>query len=144
MKKFKLKTKVGQCVKKIRINIPSEGRQGSGTLYKEGVFIDDLKIVHQTENKIALSDNWITTIDRQMDEERKSEHRNYFEDISVCIKTRETYFPNGVFATIYTLGNSGEAIEKLTAAMQRKVNKDYGFMFNLNIKDKVDLYLMEK
>jgi hypothetical protein len=142
MKKYKVKTRVGQEVTKIEINIRSNtDKYNSTSLYKEGVHINTLKIVYQTDRKIALNDNWITTLDRQKVGERKSEHWHYLEDIHVTIKTRETYFPNGIFGTIYTLEKQSTAINKLVKEMQLKVDKEYGFLSRINIESVVNDFL---
>ena len=133
--KYKLKTKIGQRVSKIEINIRSDAdKQKDTSINKEGVHINNLKIVYQTRYKIALNDSWITKLDRQSAQGKKSSYWHYLEDTRVNIVTRETFFSNGIFGTIYTTGSISDAIKKLTKAMQVKVNKEYGFLANIDIE----------
>lgn len=142
-KKYKLKTKIGQRVSKVTINIVSpEHKHKQCSLYPEGVFVKDYKIAYQSSRKTAINSTWITTFDRQEEGTRKdTSFNNYIESPCISIKTRETIFSNGIFGTLYTLGDSRKAIIKLTKAMQERVNKEYGFMFNINVGDIVEGYL---
>lgn len=130
-KKYSLNTKIGQKVFKIEVNFRSAiSRYHSSGIDKHGIYICELKIVHQTDRKIALSDKWITTLDRQKYKERKDRFWHYLEDISISIKTKETYFPNGIFATCYTLKDPLKVIEKIKKEIVKKVNSEYGFLFD--------------
>ena len=62
-KEFAIKTEIGQKIWEIRINLPFNGVGDS--LYKHGIFVDELSIVYQTGYKLALSDEWITTLYRK-------------------------------------------------------------------------------
>ena len=141
-KKFKLQTKIGQKVHIIEIGIRADcDKHHSTNLYPDGVSINESKIVYQTFYKIALNTKWITLLERQKVDSKKESYNTYLEDSIVSIKTKESYFPNGIFGTIYTIGDTDKAIKKLTSDMQKKVNKEYGFMFNIDIASVVDEYL---
>jgi hypothetical protein len=143
MKKYKLKTKRGQTVFRIEINLRSD-QYNKTSLNPDGIYITELKIVHQTERKIALSDTWITTLDRQGINEKKDKYWHYLEDINISIKTMETYFANGIFATCYTLKNPKKIIEKMKHEIHLKVNREYGFLFD-GLANKIDsLKVFEK
>jgi hypothetical protein len=142
MEKYKLNTKIGQVVNHIEINIRADSDKNDTTsLYKEGIYIENLKIVYQTYHKIALDDTWITLLDRKKIDYRKERFYTYLEDCIVSIKTNETYFPNGVFGTIYTIGNTKTAIRKLGKAIEKEVNSRYGFLSKINVKELIDEYL---
>jgi hypothetical protein len=133
-KKFKLSTKIGQRVSKIEINIRADnGKYGSETLYKEGVFVKDHKIVFQTPRRIALNDSYITTFDRQEEGERHDTYNHHIEYPSISVKTTEICFPNGIFATMYTIGDVNKAIKKLTKDIHIKIKKEYGFLSNIDV-----------
>ncbi len=140
--KYKLKTKIGQRVSKIEIGIRAESdKHQSTSINKEGVFVGDHKIVYQTYWKIALNNKWITLLDRQRVDQKKESYNQYLEYPSVSVVTKESYFPRGIFGIIYTIGDSRKAIVKLIEAMQTKVDKEYGYMFNIDIGDIVEGYL---
>ena len=58
--KYRNETKIGQPVWEVRINIHSSSNQSISEWRKEGIIIKQLSIVHQTDRKIALSDDFIT------------------------------------------------------------------------------------
>lgn len=138
-KVFALETKLGQKVYDIRINIiPNPRRSSTVSVFdSEGIFIDELKIVYQSQYKIALSGDWIPVLDRRKFNEKKESYKHFLEEIGVSIKTKETYFNNGIFAQCYTLQNPEKIIKKMTAEIAIKVEKEYGFLSNLNVWDKV-------
>jgi len=139
MREFELETKVGQKVFEIQLNLRSEdSRYNSTTYHKEGSFVEDLKIVYQTDYKIALSDEYITVLSRNQKGKKKDDYNSYLEQINVSILTKETYFPNGIFAKCYTTKNPKLIIKKMKKAMLEKIDKDYGFLIGNNIKDKID------
>ena len=141
---FAINTKVGQRVTKVDINIRSiSDNILISSSYPEGVHIKDLKIVYQTDRKMALNDIWITLIDRRRRGVKRSSYWHYFEDVNVAVRTNDTIFANGIFGTVYTLGKKEAAIKKLTKAMQAKVEKEYGFLSNINISEMVDKYLLK-
>lgn len=142
MKEFKPQTRVGQEVHKICINIRSEkDKDNFSSLYEDGCHIEKLKIVHQTDRKIALSNLWITTLDRLEVGSRKESHNTYLNDSSVCIRINDTIFANGVFGTIYTTGKTKPAINKLVKKMQSEVDSKYGFLCNMDIEIIVDRFI---
>ena len=67
MEKFKLNTKKGQVVNLITLNLFLYNKKDYlGNVYKEGLFVKKLKIVHQTKIKIVLSDDYVTVLDRKV------------------------------------------------------------------------------
>ena len=143
MEKYKLKTKKNQTVYFIELNIING--KNTSNLYKEGLFVKEYKIVHQSKYKIALSDDWITILDRQQLGQRKESYNRFLNDINVRIKTNETYFPNGVFCTCYTIDNPEKVIMKLKHQMIIEIEKKYGFLRDLDIERKIyDMEIIKK
>jgi len=137
--KFKLATKKGQIVYKIDINIRDENSSSCMTsCYPHGIIIKELKIVHQTQYKIALSDEWITLLDRQKEAQKKESYNHYLEEITVSVKTKETFWPNGIFAYCYTLDNPEKCLSKIKRKMIDQVNKDYGFLRLIDIESTLE------
>jgi len=131
-KEFELQTEVGQTVCEIRINMPT--REPRFSSEKEGIFIKELEIVYQTERKIALSDEWITCLDRQEKDKKQESYNLYLENIAVSIKTKETaIFTNGIFAHCYTLEDPHRLIDKIQKTIIKTVEKEYGFLSNIDI-----------
>ena len=120
--------KIGDKVYKININIPSSESRSLSSFDEEGVFIEELTVVYQTKYKIALSDDFITLIDKK--NRGNSSCFEHIEDINVSIRTKEDYFSNGVFAKCLTIYNSNKQIEKIKKEIINQVNKRYGFLFN--------------
>jgi hypothetical protein len=136
--KFKHDTKIGTKVYRINLNLPSETpRYYNGDTYKEGLFVEGLKIVYQTRHKIALNTEWITTLDRKKEDSKSETYKHYLDDVSVSILTKETYFPNGVFCECYTIDNPEQAIKNMKRKIIAKINKEYGFLKNMDIESKI-------
>ena len=130
-KEFAIKTEIGQKIWEIRINLPFNGVGDS--LYKHGIFIDELSIVYQTGYKLALSDEWITTLYRKEKGKKKESYCTYLDDLSVSVKTKETYFSNGIFASIYSTKEPTEAlISALKRELKQSVEKEYSFLYNID------------
>lgn len=141
MKKYKLETKIGQIVTLININIRSEAdRDNPTTFRRDGIYTETYKIVFQTKRKIAISNEFITTFDREVIGEKNKEYSSYIGDPRVRVEVNEKYFPNGVFGEIFTTGSIDDATNKLVAYMQNELNKKYGFLCNINIGDIVEQY----
>ena len=139
MEKYKYKTKIGSEVNHIEINIHAPGEISRMTAYRvNGVIIKKRKIVYQTNYKIALNDQHITKLDRQLIKEKKETYKSYLNECSVSVVTKETYFPNGIFGTIYTTLNIDVAIKKLSQSMQKTIDKEYGWLSNTNISEFVE------
>ncbi|MCE5332900.1 MAG: hypothetical protein LLF95_12270 [Bacteroidales bacterium] len=137
--KFKLQTKKGQIVYKIEVNIRTEEtmKNNSG-MNKHGIFVEELKIVHQTKYKTVLSDPWVSMFDRQLEDQRKDSYNRYIEDIFVSIKTKETYWANGIFATMYSLEDPQKCISKIKKKITDQINKDYGFLRFVDIESVIE------
>lgn len=137
--KFKLNTKKGQIVYKIDVNIrSSESINCSSSMNKHGIFIDELKIIHQTPHKIVLSDPFVTLLHRQKEDQRKESYYHFLEEIYVSIKTKETYWPNGIFSTMYSLENPDKCIVKMKRKIINQINKDYGFLRFVDIESTIE------
>jgi len=132
--KFKLQTKKGQTVYEIHINIRDNNTSCVSSIYPHGIIIKELKIVHQTLYKIALSDDWITSLDRQRENQKKESYNHYLEDITVIVRTKDTFWPNGIFGHCYTLDNPEKCLTKIKRKMSDQVNKDYGFLRLIDIE----------
>jgi len=126
--KFAIETKKWQTVYEIKLNIHSEKPKYSSGIDKEGLFVKELKIVHQTNRKIVLSDEFVTLLDRRRAEQKKESYYNFLEDVSIRIKTKETYSPNGVFCTCYTIQEPEKTIKLIKRKMIEKINSEYGFL----------------
>jgi len=136
---FKLQTKIGQPVYEVEINIRSEDSMDRNTVsYKHGIFINKLKIVHQTEYKIVLSNPFVTLLDRQKTDKKKENYQHFLEDISVSVKTKDDFWPNGIFGHCYTLEDPNKQISKIKRKMIDQVAKDYGFLRFVDIESVVE------
>jgi len=143
--KFKQQTKIGQSVYKVELNIRDESSiNNSSSFNQHGLFFEKLKIVYQTEHKIALNDRWITLFDRLKSDRKKESYCHYLEDINVRIVTKETYFPNGIFATMYTLEDPEKQVNKIKKAIQTKINKEYGFLRFCNIEQVIESFNLKQ
>jgi hypothetical protein len=137
--KFKLRTVKGQIVYKIELNIRTEATMdNSSSINKHGIFVEELKIVHQTNHKIALSDPFITLLYRQKEDQKKETYYHFIDDISVCIKTKETYWANGIFCTMYSLENPEKCISKMKSKIRTQINKEYGFLRSVDIESVIE------
>jgi len=136
---YKLQTKKGQIVYDIHVNIRSDdSKNRSTTTDQDGIFITELKIVHQTQYKTVLSDEFVTVLDRQRDERKKESYYHYIEDISVSIITKESYWPNGIFAHMFTLKNPQTQIKQIQREIIRKINSEYGFLRFCDIEKTIE------
>jgi len=131
--KYRNETKIGQPVWVVRINIHSSSNQSISEWRKEGIIIKQLSIVHQTDRKIALSDEFVTLLDRIEFGKRKEDHQSALEDVSVSFVSKETYFPNGIFAKAYTLEKPEKFIPKMKKQMLVHIEKEYGFLQKIDI-----------
>ena len=130
-KEFSIETEIGQKIWQIKINLPFDGKGDS--LYEHGIFIEEFSIVYQTEYKIALSNDWISTLDRKEKGKKKESYQHYLDDLSVSVKTKETYFSNGIFAKIYSTKEPTEAlISYLKRELKQSVEKEYSFLYNID------------
>lgn len=136
---FKQETKKGQIVYEIEVNIRStESMDNRTSSNKHGIFVKELKIVHQTNYKIALSGDFIPLLDRKREECRKDGYHHYFEDIKVSIRTKDTFWPNGIFTHLYSLENPQKGIGKMKKEIIKKINSDYGFLRFANIEEIIE------
>jgi hypothetical protein len=134
--KFKLETKKGQAVYHVEVNMrDSASMLNRSSSNKQGIFITELKIIHQTPRKIALSDDYITLFDRQRADQKQDSYYRYLESVNVSIITKETYFPNGIFSSCYTLNDPNKCIAKIKQKICDKINKEYGFLRFVDIEE---------
>lgn len=142
--KFKHETKKGQIVYLISLNIFAQDSAGKQYYsYKEGLFVEELKIVHQTNHKIVLSDPYVTLLDRKKEADRSESYRHFLDDINVSVKTKETYFPNGIFCNCYTTESPEKIIKSMKHKIIIKINKEYGFLRDMDLERKIyDLELI--
>lgn len=131
MKEFSINTEIGQKIWEIKINLPFDGVGDS--LYQQGVFMEELEIVYQTDYKVALSNDWITCLDRKEKDKKKESYCSYLDNLSISVKTKETYFSNGIFAKIYSTKEPTEAlISYLKRELKQSVEKEYSFLYNID------------
>jgi hypothetical protein len=135
MEEFKLATKKNQVVYYVELNV-IDGVSRTN-LYKDGLTVKELKIVHQTPFKIVLSDDFVTILDRQKKGERKESYKRFLDDVTVNIKTHETYFPNGVFSRCYTTQEPKKMIREMKHKIINEINKNYGFLRTVDIERKI-------
>lgn len=137
--KFALQTTKGQTVYRVAIGIRAAlSMSNATTQYPHGIQVQKLKIVHQTKYKIALSDDWLTLLDRIQEGRKKESYHRCLESCEVSIVTRESYFPNGIFAHIYTTGDPQKAIGKMRTAIKKKVHHEYSFLQDMNVDSIID------
>ena len=130
-KEFAINTEIGQKVWEIEINLPFDGIGDS--LHKQGIFIGELEIVYQTDWKIAISDDWISTLYRREKGKKKESYCSYLDDLSVSVKTKETYFSNGIFAKVYSTKEPTEALlNSFKKEIKQQVLKEYSFLHNID------------
>lgn len=130
-KEYSIETEIGQKVWQIRINLPFDGK--GDFLYKHGIFIEELSIIYQTNYKIALSNDWITCLDRKEKGKKKESYQTYLDDLKISVKTKETYFPNGIFAIIYSTKEPTEALlNSFKKEIKQQVEKEYSFLYNID------------
>lgn len=132
MKEKELKN--GDTVYFISINMPN--KISAYDFEKEGIFIEMLNVVYITNRKIALSDDSITLLDLPINGKKES-YNHYLDDISVYVKTNETFFANGIFARCYTTEKVDKSINKIKKEIIKNINLKYGFLFN-GIESKLD------
>lgn len=139
---FKLETKKGMTVYKIEVNIRNpEDQYNSLSFHQNGIIVTKLKIIHQTKRKIVLSDEYVTVLDRQREDQRKESYYHFLNDINVSILTKEKVFPNGVFSYCYSLEPPEKMIAKIKSKIAIKIEKEYGFLRNMNIGEIIDGYI---
>lgn len=138
--KYKLDTKKGQTVYHVEVNMRDDlSLTLSTSLNPHGIFVTELKIIHQTARKIALSDEWINLFDRQKEDQKKESYCRYLGDVYISIKTKETsYFPNGIFASCYTLDNPEKCIAKIKRKVVDQINKEYGFLRFIDVEKVIE------
>jgi len=136
---FKIQTKKGQAVYRVDIGIRSNADMHKSTWTDaHGIKVKEYKIVHQTDRKIVLSDSYVTLLDRIQDGQKKETYHFCLEQGMVVIKTKETFFANGIFAYIYTVESPEKAIVKLRSAIKKKIATEYSFLFDINVDDIID------
>lgn len=137
--KFALQTKIGQVVYRVEINLRSGlSKKNSCGLYEDGIHVEALKIVYQTTHKIALSDKFISLLDRQHEGQKKESCRHYFNDILVNVKTKETYWPNGIFASCITTEDPERCVKKMKRKIIETIGGEYGFLISTKWVEQIE------
>ena len=137
--KFKLETRNGQTVYHVQVNMRDDLSMNNRTSYnKHGIFVTELKIVHQTKYKIALSDDFISLFYRQKQDQKQELYNSYLEQVNVSIVTKESFFPNGIFSCCYTLEYPKKCISKIKRKVIEKINKEYGFLRFVNVEKVIE------
>lgn len=121
--------KVDQPVWEIRINKPSAPSRYETKWDKEGITVVSYKILGISELKICLNDNWFTTFSHLEKGKRRESYHSYLNDISVNIKTKQDFFSNGVFTSMYSTKKPSKVIiNKMVGEACRVIDKEYGFL----------------
>ena len=131
MKKYK----AGQPIWKIKITKNSIPK----SYQKDGVNIEELKIIGVSKYKVVLNDDWFTTFDNDtIDGYRKDRSiYSYIDDIKVSIRTNNNILGDGVFVTLYSSKKpTKRVLNKMYGAVVSKIDNDYGFLFN-GAKDEI-------
>ena len=119
---------VGQTIWKININKVVNAKS---YLCKSGVFIDEHKIIGISRYKICINDDWFSTFSFTEKGKRKESYNHYFDDTIISIRTKETYFGNGVFIKMFsTKKPTTKILIKMVAEASIKIDKEYGFLFS--------------
>jgi GTP cyclohydrolase II len=128
--------KVNQKVWKVEINLYNkEEKEYSWQTRKNGVVIEELKILGISEYKVVLNNKWFTTLDVLSG--KKETHETYLDDIGVYIRTNDDCLGDGVFAYVYSTEKpSATLLSKMQNKISDKIDKDYGFLFS-GVKDRV-------
>jgi len=128
-KEFELNTFTGQKVYEINIGIRAESSKHQTTTYhRDGIFIEEHKIIFQTPYRIALDNDYIETITRLKKDGKVETYNSYLEKCNVSIITKEDYFPNGIFGRVLTIGKVEKGIAKLKKKIAQEVREKYGFL----------------
>lgn len=132
---FDQPTKIGQKIYYVQVNIRSaESMHNSTSMHQNGIFITEKKIAYQTIRKIALNDEWITILDRKRKGQRKESYYRFLEEVCISIKTKETYWPNGIFASVHTTKDPEKMIGKIKKMIIKKIEDEYGFLRNIDVE----------
>ena len=135
---YQVDTKKGQTVYDIQINVRETGdAKTMSSMYPNGIHVKVLKIVHQTPYKIALSDDFITLLDRIKKGSKKESYQHCLDEIRVTIRAKDTFWPNGVFGHVYTTKDPEKEIKLIKHKMINQVNKDYGFLRTADIEQTI-------
>ena len=120
--------KVGQKIWKIRINKPFDNSNLTLSSYKEGIFVDEHKILGISQYKICLNDEWFTTLDT-VRERRDRFMYNYIDDINVSIVINDRFFDKGVFISMHSTKKPTKKLyEKMVAKASVKIKKEFNFL----------------
>jgi len=124
-----MKESVNQKVWEITVNKVINAKSD---LYKNGVTINEYKIIGISKYKVCINSDWFRTFDYKREKkQRRDSHETYLNDISVRIKTKEDYFGNGVFITMYSTKKPTKVIlNKMVSIAAIKIDEEYGFLFN--------------
>ena len=115
--------KVGQKLWEVKINNPKSGK--SLGLYDEGCFVKEHKIIGISPYKICVDTPFFQTFSLN-----KSTHDTMIDEVTVRIATNETFFPNGIFVTVFSSKKPTDSLfKKMISEATKKVSEKYGFLF---------------
>ena len=134
-----MKNKVSQKVWKIQINKVINAKSD---LYKNGVTIEEYEIIGVSEYKICINSPHFQTFSYlKSSGQRKDIWGDYLNEVNVSVKTKEDYFGNGIFSTMYSSKKPSKAVlNKIVKEINKKIDKEYGFLFN-GFKDELQSFV---
>lgn len=116
---------------------------------KDGITIENLKILGISKYKVVLNNDWFTTVDnddREKYRKDKSIYR-YLDEISVRINTNNSILGDGIFISLYsTKEPTKKLLNKMVAQASLEIDKRYSFLYKgvvNEIQDIVDNYTPE-
>lgn len=99
--------------------------------YKDGLTVENLKVLGVSKYRVVLNDEWFTTLDND-DREGYRKDRSvyrYIDDINVRINTNCPILGEGVFISLYsTKEPTKKLLNKMVAQASSEINKNYGFL----------------
>ena len=133
-----MELQVNQKVWKIQINKVINAKSD---LYKNGVTINEHKIIGKSEYKICINTDHFTTFNYVKDGGKKDKYGDYIDTVCISIKTKEDYFGNGIFSTLYSTKKPSKPIlKRIVREISLKIDKEYGFLFN-GFKSELDNFV---
>lgn len=121
-----MKVEIDQTVWYIKID--NAVKENSYT--KNGIKIEELKIIGISKYYICLNNDYFTTIDLEREGVKKERsYRRYLGDVSVSIRTGDSILGDGVFISLYsTKKPTKRMLKKMIGAAANKIQSKYGFL----------------
>jgi hypothetical protein len=99
---------------------------------KDGIKIENLEILGVSKYKVALNDDWFTTVDND-DRENYRKDRSvyrYIDDINVRINTNNSLLGDGIFISLYSSKKpTKKLLNKMVVQASLEIDKNYGFLY---------------